>query len=192
MAQNSAIAYWSALNLHGLTEQFSNNIFVQTNKIKRNKSVFGTSYQFVKVANHKLGGYQTHGYGNNRFRLTNIEKTITDCFDVPQYSGGYTELIRAFSEAEMKSELLIEYSQQIKNISATKRIGFLAELLERKELNSFITHAKTIVNEKYTLFDPFGLGEGEFVNEWKLRLNISQEDILSICNKKDYIREKEF
>lgn len=183
MAQNSAIAYWSALNLHGLTEQFPNNIFVQANKLKKNKSVFGTSYQFVKIADYKLGGYQIQGHGNNRFRLTNIEKTITDCFDLPQYSGGYAELIRAFNQAEMKSELLIEYSQQIKNISATKRMGFLAELLQRKELDSFVTHAKTIINEKYTLFDPFGLEKGEFVKEWKLRLNISKEDILSICNK---------
>jgi predicted transcriptional regulator of viral defense system len=183
MARNSAIAYWSALNLHGLTEQFPNNIFVQTNKLKRNKSVFGTGYQFVKVVDYKLGGYQVHGHGNNQFRSTNVEKTITDCFDLPQYSGGYAELLRAFSEARMKSGLLTEYSQLIKNVSATKRMGFLAELLERKELIPFISHAKTIVNEKYTLFDPFGLEKGEFVNEWKLRLNITREDILAICNK---------
>jgi predicted transcriptional regulator of viral defense system len=160
-------------------------IFLQVPVLKRNKLVFGTSYQFVKVADYKLGGYQTQGHGNNQFRLTNIEKTITDCFDLPQYSGGYAELLRAFGEAEMRSEQLIEYSQLIKNISATKRMGFLAEILEKKELDSFITHAKTIINEKYTLFDPFGLEKGEFVNEWRLRLNISREDILSICNKKD-------
>lgn len=183
MAQNSAIAYWSALNLHGLTEQFPNNIFVQTNKLKKNKSVFGTSYQFVKVADYKLGGYQMQGHGNNQFRLTNIEKTITDCFDLPQHSGGYAELIRAFNQVEMKSKLLIEYSQQIKNISATKRMGFLAELLQKKELDSFITYTKEVINEKYSLFDPFGLEKGEFVKEWKLRLNISKKDILSICNK---------
>ncbi|HRP33189.1 MAG TPA: hypothetical protein PKV73_14925, partial [Agriterribacter sp.] len=31
---DGAIAYWTALNLHGLTEQFPNTIFVQTTKQK--------------------------------------------------------------------------------------------------------------------------------------------------------------
>ena len=30
IAENSAVGYWSALNLHGLTEQFSNTVFIQT------------------------------------------------------------------------------------------------------------------------------------------------------------------
>ena len=52
LAQDGAIAYWSALNLHGLTEQISNTVFVQTVKLKRNKTVFGVRYQFIKI---KLG-----------------------------------------------------------------------------------------------------------------------------------------
>ena len=28
VVKNSAVAYWSALNIHGLTEQFSNTIFI--------------------------------------------------------------------------------------------------------------------------------------------------------------------
>jgi len=37
VVEESAIAYWSALNLHGLTEQFSNTIFVQTTHRKNDK-----------------------------------------------------------------------------------------------------------------------------------------------------------
>ncbi len=44
-------------------------------------------------------------------------------------------------------------------------MGFLAEWLERKELDPFITYARSMINEKYTLFDKFGLGKGEFVKE---------------------------
>ena len=35
LVPDGAIAYWSALNLHGLTEQFPNTVFVQTTKIKK-------------------------------------------------------------------------------------------------------------------------------------------------------------
>ena len=45
------------------------------------------------------------------------------------------------------------------------------------------SQAKGIVNKKYNPFDPIGLDEGEFVKEWTLRMNISREDILEICNK---------
>lgn len=34
LVPNGAIAYWSALNLHGLTEQFPNTVFIQTTKVK--------------------------------------------------------------------------------------------------------------------------------------------------------------
>jgi predicted transcriptional regulator of viral defense system len=50
-------------------------------------------------------------------------------------------------------------------------------------MKSFINFALKEVNEKYNLFDPFGIEEGEFVNKWRLRLNISSEEILDICNK---------
>ena len=46
---DSAVAYWSALHLHGLTEQFPNTIFVQTTRKKNPVSIFGTSYQFIKI-----------------------------------------------------------------------------------------------------------------------------------------------
>ena len=32
LSEGSAIGYWSALNKHGLTEQFPNSIFIQTTK----------------------------------------------------------------------------------------------------------------------------------------------------------------
>src|SRR5690606_22932937 len=56
VAANSAVAYWSALNLHGLTEQFSNTVFIQTTHKKLDKSILGTSYKFVRIASYKKAG----------------------------------------------------------------------------------------------------------------------------------------
>lgn len=180
---SGAIAYWSALNAHGLTEQFPNNVFVQTSKPKKNKTVLGTSYKFVKVAPTKITGILSIGKGNRKYWITDIEKTIVDCFDLPENCGGYAELIRAFNEAKLSSEKMITYCMAISNIAATKRMGFLAELLDKKGLKSFIKYAKGQINIKYNVFDPAGSDKGEFVNDWRLRLNISREEILDICNK---------
>jgi len=183
LVSDGTIAYWSALNKHGLTEQFPNSVFIQTTKIKKDKTVFGTYYKFIKIALSKRQGIIQEGYGNHTYRMTTIEKTIVDCFDLPQYSGGYAELIRAFNTAEINNENLIAACKAVHNIAATKRIGYLAELLRDKELANFIQFAQNQVNEKYNLFDPSGIEEGEFVNKWRLRLNLSSSRIMDIINK---------
>lgn len=183
ITKKSAVAYWTALNTHGLTEQFSNTIFIQTTCLKRNKSIFGTPYKFVKISPNKRIGVIRQGYGSHSYPITNIEKTMVDCFDLPQYSGGYAEMIRAFAQARLRSEKMIDYCRAINQKAATKRMGYLAEFLEKKELKAFIRFAKDQVNPKYNLFDPFGQDTGEFVSEWKLRLNMSQDELFGIAQK---------
>ncbi len=183
IAKESAIAYWSALNLHGLTEQFPNTIFVQTSFKKKDKSVFGTKYKFIQIAKQKRCGIITNGYGSHTYKITDIEKTIVDCFDLPEYSGGYAELLRAFSKANLSSSKLIEYCNAVDNISIIKRMGYLAEVLNKKGMKAFIQFAKKQVNEAYSLFDPLSSDGGEYIKEWRIRLNITKEAILSMTNK---------
>lgn len=183
LVDDGAIAYWSALNKHGLTEQFPNTVFIQTTKPKSAKTVFGTKYQFVKIAKTKRAGIVKEGFGNNQYAMTDLDKTIVDCFDLPEYSGGYAELLRAFNQANLNSSKLIEYCKAVGNKAATKRMGLLAEMLKPEALKPFIDFAKKEVNQKYNLFDPAGRDEGEFVNTWRMRLNINREDILNIVNK---------
>jgi predicted transcriptional regulator of viral defense system len=179
----SAIAYWTALNLHGLTEQFSNTIFIQSTHKKNDKKIFGTSYKFIQIAPSKYCGITHNGYGSLKYPITDIEKTLVDCFDMPQYSGGYAELLRAFFNATISSSKLIEYCKAIKNIAVTKRLGFLAELSGKKNMVTFIRFAKQKVNKRYSLFDPGGEDSGEYNLQWKLRLNISEREILQTLNK---------
>jgi predicted transcriptional regulator of viral defense system len=183
LVADGIISYWSALNIHGLTEQFPNTVFIQTVKVKNDKSVFGVSYQFVKINPRKRTGIKQEGFGNHRYRITDKEKTIVDCFDLPQYCGGYPELIRAFNEAELDQDKLIDYSEAINNLSAIKRMAFLSEFLEKKKMSRFLKFAESKVNPRYILIDPYGQEEGVFNNKWKLRLNISENEIRTICNK---------
>jgi predicted transcriptional regulator of viral defense system len=183
LASEGTVAYWSALNLHGLTEQFSNTLFIQTTKRKEQKKLAGTTFQFVKVKRTKIAGIVKQGYGNNAFSMTDAEKTIIDCFDLPQYSGGYAELIRAFADTSLNAQKMIEYCKVVNNIAVTKRIACLVDILEKEKIAPFLRYAKSVVNEAYSLFDPFGFDKGEFVKDWKIRLNISREQILDICTK---------
>lgn len=182
LAGDGVIAYWTALNLHGLTEQFPDTIFVQTAMQKRQTTVFGVSYKFVKVKKEKLTGVEMQGYGNNRFRITDKEKTIVDCFDLPEYSGGLEELVRAFVSTALDAEKMIAYCEAVNNISAIKRIAYLAELFKKDSFEHFIAYALTRVNERYSLFDGTGNNEGTHITRWKLRLNINEQNILAMAN----------
>jgi len=102
-----------------------------------------------------------------------------DGFDQPQYSGGYAELIRAFMQADLKANKIIAYCKVVNNTAVTKRIGFLSELFECTSLQEFTAFAKKQVNSKYNLIDPQGNEAGDFISEWKLRLNIGKEQLLS-------------
>ena len=180
LAKESAVAYWSALNLHGLTEQFPNKIFIQTTQLKKEVEFTGTTYQFIKIQPNKRTGVVFNGYGNYKFPITDVEKTIIDCFDLPQYSGGFAELIRAFYNAKLNAKKLIDYCNAVNNIAVIKRLGFLAEFLEKKHLNSFVKFARSKVNRSYNLFDTFSENAGEPNNDWYLRMNLSKENILGI------------
>ena len=183
LVPDGVVSYWSALNKHGLTDQFPNTVFVQTSNEKRSRKVFEVRYKFIQVLNKKITGIQLQGFGNCQFRMTNIEKTIVDCFDKPQYSGGYAELINAFGSTKLNSEKLINYCTVIENMAATKRMGFLTEFLNKQGLKAFISFARQKVNAKYNLFDPLGPDKGEFDHAWKLRLNISREKLSQFYNK---------
>ena len=180
LAKDSAVAYWSALNLHGLTEQFPNKMFIQTTQIKKEVEFAGTTYQFIKIQANKKTGIVFNGYGNYKYPITDIEKTIVDCFDLPQYSGGFAELIRAFYNAKLNAQKLIDYCNAVNNIAVIKRLGFLAEFFEKKNLSSFVKFARSKVNRSYNLFDVFGENTGDTNSDWRLRMNVSSETILGI------------
>ncbi|RLD58306.1 MAG: hypothetical protein DRJ01_12730 [Bacteroidetes bacterium] len=182
LTSDAVIAYWSALNVHGLTEQFPNKVYVQTTKKKKHTEIFGVNYQFVKVRPNKMEGIVKSGIGTNQFKITDIEKTIVDCFDLPNYSGGFMELIRAFKRTKLSSQKMIKYLEIINNKAIAKRIGYLAELFNKTGFKQLIEYAKKQKSKNYDLFDIYGYKEGKYNREWRLILNIEKEDLLDIAN----------
>ena len=182
LAPDGGIAYWSALNAYGLTEQFPNVIFVQT-AIRRGEVIFrNLRYRFVKVDARKIIGYRENGYGNHRYKMSDIEKTIVDCFDLPQHAGWYHETIKAFNNAKISPKKLIRYCKIIDNASATKRLGYLCELLQKPNMESFVDYALSLTRKSYSLFEIGGETTGAYNNRWKLIINLPSDEILEIAN----------
>ena len=181
LAQDGGIAYWSALNFYGLTEQFPNIIFVQT-ALQKNYIAGNPKIKFVKVNKRKLTGYSEQGWGNHKYKITDIEKTIADCFDLPQHCGWFQEIIKAFNNANLSAVKLIRYCKLINNLSAIKRLAYLTELLKKPKMEKFLDYAKSSLEEEYSFFETGGEKTGTYIKEWKLILNIPEDEILEIAN----------
>ena len=171
LSGDAVIAYWSALNIHGFTEQFSNTVFVQTTRKKQNKRIFNVEYKFIKVKPKKMIGVVNFGYGNQMFKITDKEKTIVDCFDLPEYAGDYHWVIEAFINNRWKQDLLIDYCIAVGNDAAVKRMGYLAEL-HKMPVSRFIRFAKGKVNYTVNLLNPLASNTGNILTKWGLKLNI--------------------
>ena len=182
LVKTGGIAYWTAMNYHGLTEQIPNVVYVQTMQAKQNKTIFGVRYKFIHVKKSKLTGFMKTGYGNHQFFITDVEKTIVDCFDLPKYGGGYTEIIKAFNQAKLSARKLVKYCKAIDNIAVTKRLGYLCELMEKPKMDYFIKYAQFVKNEKYNLFEGDGEKLGKTNRRWMLVINMKEDEIMEIAN----------
>ncbi|HKK59050.1 MAG TPA: hypothetical protein VJ937_06205 [Salinivirga sp.] len=180
ISHGGIIAYWSALHIHNLTDRFPNTIFIKTDYRKRNTSVLGSTIQFVYTKPEKRIGTIQMGYGQNSYVITDKEATLIDCFDQPRYAGDWPDLLRALHQADINSEKMIEYTKIYQNQSLIKRIGYLAELFNKKKLQEFIDFALTQTGKRYILLEPGGPDNGAFDARWKIRLNIDDESIKSI------------
>lgn len=183
LAPDGGIAYWTALNYHGLTEQFANVIFVQTAK-RRSAMVMVNNLKFklIKINSNKIMGYKVVGFGNHKYKITDVEKTLVDCFDLPQHAGWYQEIIKAFNRANINFKKLVKYCKAINNKSVTKRLAYLSELLNKEGLEEFITYAKSILSDEYSLFEIDGIEKGKYNSRWKLIINIPEKEIKEIAN----------
>ena len=183
LASDGGIAYWSALNFHNLTEQFINVIFVQTARRRSEEVLINKQrYKFINIATNKLFGYKELGFGNHKYKITDIEKTIVDSFDLPHLSGWYQEIIKAFNQANINQARLIKYLKAINNKSVIKRIGYLAELLNKPDMEKLIEFAQSNVTLPYILFEIDGQKVGKNNSRWKMIINIPENEILEMAN----------
>jgi predicted transcriptional regulator of viral defense system len=182
LSRDGGVGYWTAMHYHGLTEQIPNAIFVQTSYKKQSKLIFGVKYVFVQLMKKKLSGYKKVGYGNHQYNISDVEKTIVDCFDLPNYGGGYAEIIKAFNNANLNAKKMVRYCSAIDNIAVTKRLAYLSELLRKPKMDYFIKYAQTRKNKKYNLFESGGKENGKTNSRWNLILNMEEEEIIEIAN----------
>ena len=170
LADPFCIAYWSALDFHGLTEQMPRTVFVETtSRRKRPKvNVFGVDYYIVRVKNEKFFGNEQHWIEGASINITDPEKTIVDCLDRTRLCGGVIEVAKALAEGGFDKDKLIHYSIRINNSGVIRRLGYLADHLD---LGIDVPKVDT---RNYLCLDPSMPHRGPKNARWRLIVNIDE------------------
>ena len=166
-----SIAYRSALNYYGLTEQIPTTVFIQTitRKFNTNPNVFGVQYKITKVKKEKVFGIRKEWIEETQINITDKEKTIIDCLDKPQYCGGIIEVAKALKNNKFDRKKLENYAQRIGNSGVLRRVGYLCELLNIK------IKLPKLDTRNYLLLDPT-MPEKDTKNaRWRLIINLDEK-----------------
>lgn len=174
LVEPAAIAFFSALNHHGLTEQLPKTVFIATDhKVrKRQRTSLGYSFRIVSLRKRKFFGLTRAWIGEQSFQITDAEKTIIDGLDQPKYAGGIGTIARALSShwEELDHDRLISYAVRSGTSAVLKRLGYLMEALELGDAESLREQVK--LKGGYPRLDPTLPAKGRHNRRWGVLVNV--------------------
>ncbi len=173
------IAYWSALNFHGLTEQTPFTVFVATTKRVENREILNVRYRFVTLSGRKFFGFEPVSIGSTRVNISDAEKTIVDGLDHPEYCGGVSEMAKGISNAKKKIAIgkTVLYAKAMGNSAILKRLGFLLETLGIDTGEEALNQMTKAIAPGMSSLDPTLPRRGRYATKWNLLINVSAETL---------------
>ena len=179
------VSHWSALNYWNLTEQVPRVTYVQTTARKENRRprVLGMQFRIVRVKPRKFFG--SHGYraGEWPVEVTDLEKTIVDCLDRPDLSGGLDQVGKALlaGDGDFDWDRTTMYLCRFGSGAVVKRLGFLVEALELahppepRMLNEWLDLRTAGISK----LDPSSPREPHRITiRWRIEVNLPEEGLL--------------
>lgn len=172
------IAYSTALYNYGLIDYIPETIFVAT----KDKS------KEINIFNKKIKYINTNQFNNftkiENILISNLEKTIFDCFNKISYSGGFSQLSKAIYLAKER----IDWDRfiNIYNRTNSKRqkqiTGYILDLL--KTNTDFKIPAKVInffkkQDKSKTYLLNIKNKKSKYLKDWKINDNYGKENIIS-------------
>ncbi|WP_336330884.1 type IV toxin-antitoxin system AbiEi family antitoxin domain-containing protein [Haloarcula sp. CGMCC 1.2071] len=173
VAEPMYIGYYSALSHHGLTEQVPRTVYVVTPTRAQSREIHGVPYRVTTVTEGKFFGFEPTSIDGTTVQVSDLEKTLVDCADHPEFCGGLRELASAMRTADQQGcawDTVGEYLERLDNGAATKRIVYLADQLginlpTREALVESFTSG-------YSLLDPTQPETGSNNSTYRLQINV--------------------
>lgn len=168
------VGFLSALNYYGITEQVSRTTFIASTKKKLAFRFHAQDYKFVLLSKKRFFGFSPEWSGNYKFNISDKEKTVVDCLFLPKYSGGLTEVVKAFRQ-KLDYEKLFDYALKMEDLATIKRMGFVLDILKIK--TPVIEKLLKKVSGGYCLLDTGGPKTGIKNAKWRVIENIPKKEL---------------
>jgi predicted transcriptional regulator of viral defense system len=122
----SYIGWWSATAHHGFTTQKPMAVFVAVLRHNSPKVIEGSDVRFIKVTSRKFFGHQTYDVYGRAVSISLPAKTLVDCLDRPDLSGGPAELTRIAHSAlgDIDPQELLAAATAMKSRAALQSLRF--------------------------------------------------------------------
>jgi len=120
------ISYHTALQIHGLAQRPSNVYYITTTKkIKPLKTEHYLINPVITLDQYFFGFIQLD-YGNEKINVSDVERTVLDILNRPEYAGGFHEVIMSILDIpELDFQKLYDYLLKFNKKILFHRIGYL-------------------------------------------------------------------
>jgi predicted transcriptional regulator of viral defense system len=179
-----AFAYSTAAYYHGLTTQASTKVYIQTNTGKSHTiTARGKPYRVIAVPDTLFFGIiNVNAYGAS-VKMTDIEKTVLDCFNQPETTGDIPEIAGMLWQGKSQFNWLrlIDYSLVFNKQTLIQRLGFLFDYLKIPIPNPERERLLGKVDKNFCyLGRPAKWGKGGKLNKvWQVVENIQEVEVYS-------------
>ncbi|AGL03749.1 type IV toxin-antitoxin system AbiEi family antitoxin domain-containing protein [Desulfoscipio gibsoniae] len=163
------LTYHSAFEVHGLSHQVSFVVYVSSEQKISDFEFEGVLYKYVGKG---IKEGVTHYRLNDKVKLTDLERTVVDSLDRPDYCGGVHELDEILKICTVLDETkLANYLEMYNKQILYKKAGYF---LERHQQSLGITDGLLSLIEKKTgntkkyLSEEAQNGSGVLIKRWAL------------------------
>lgn len=173
------ISHGSALELHRMVTQPQLAIIVSCTKRLRPQHIHGYEFRFVEVKPEDVFGLtEIWITSEEQVKVSDLERTIIDGLDHPQYVGGVTEVAKGLwmKRDTLQVDQLIDYALRLGNGAVIRRLGYLLEYYDLADPVA-LEPLRALLTPTYQRLDPLFPNEGRMLARWRIRLNIEPDEL---------------
>lgn len=177
------LSHASAMDIHGMTTQPQLVVYVTSPAPMRSRTILGTEFRFVRCKPSEIFGTTEHWVDKQeKVGVSDLERTIVDGLKRPELCGGLTEVARGMwiRRTDVSAQKLVDYALRLGVGAVTRRLGYLMETCGIGGPGELARLRETLTST-YCLLDPVLPPEGKFLAWWRLRLNVSPEELHAVA-----------
>jgi predicted transcriptional regulator of viral defense system len=172
-------SYYSALYLHGLSQQPASHFYLSTTNHIQEVDYHGLVFRPVILTKKRFFGFKEIKYREENVFVSDLERTIVDVMNRPEYAGGYEEIIRSIQDVEKVDwKRMLKYLDRMREKILFNRTGFVFDMLGEfvDTPDWFLKELEKRLSGNIYYFEKNR--KGSYVKKWKIIVDRRLENVI--------------